>query len=260
VSVASYIVEGQPVRVYVISSRRAQNVPNMEQHLAGVPHLWVVKPGEKADYLYTGAENVVEAGGEPYTWQRNFAIRSTPIGAYCVQIDDDLRKLSWVFPGQNPIRISVGHAIAQLVHACEGLDAYYAGVAPTTNAYFTHDTYHLTGFIRSAFIALRPGHGTQFDNQFPLKADYDMTLQHLRKFGKVARVDSLLADFAYNAGSGGCVDYRTPELMAEVNRRLIEKWPGRIIENAKRPGEILMKWKPEPTSEPVQQPVGMFDD
>lgn len=242
------------VYVAVISARRPQNVPAMENHLQGVKHQWVVPAGQGDDYFYAGATDVTEVASTQDTHQRNHALRIAGT-RYCIQTDDDLRKLQFVMPGQKPRPCGMAEAIDLLIKACEVNDAYYSGVAPTDNAYFTRQMFTLDGFIRSALTCYRPDTRSEgklfYDDQFPLKGDYDLTCQHLQRYGRVARVDSLLGSFAYGQGSGGCVDYRTPELEQEVIARLMAKWPDAITPNAKREGEVRLRWRRRATLDQV---------
>lgn len=244
-----------PPYVAVISAGRPQNVPLMEGHLEGIPHQWVVPAGQEGDYEYAGAPSVTGVHSTQDTHQRNHALRIAGPLRYCIQIDDDLRALHFVIPSQAKRPCTMQEAIDLLIKACEVNDAYYAGVAPTDNAYFTRSMFNLSGFIRSALTAYRPGSGLFYDDQFPLKGDYDLTLQHLTKFGKVARVDSLLASFRYGQGSGGCVAYRTPALEQEVIEKLMAKWPDNINPNPKRPGEVRLRWRGQ-TEEPTVDGTG----
>ncbi len=246
--------------VAVISSGRPQNVPLMEDHLQGVPHQWVVPAGQEQDYrVMGGAEDVTGVASTQDTHQRNHALRIAG-QRYCVQIDDDLKRLQFVSPGQRPRPISMAEAIDLLIKACELNDAWYSGVAPTDNAYFTRSMFNLSGFIRSALTCYRPNSGLFYDDQFPLKGDYDLTCQHLAKYGRVARVDSLLGSFAYGQGDGGCVAYRTPELEQQVIEKLMAKWPDAIKPNPKRPGEVSLRWRGGATvAESVAPPAADVD-
>lgn len=228
--------------VAVISARRSHNVPLMEAHLTGVPHQWVVPIEDVEDYRYAGAPDVWGVKSTQDTHQRNAALDVAGPLRYCVQIDDDLKKIEFVMPGGKPVEITLGAAIETLIKACEMNGAYYSGVAPTNNAYFTRNLFNLTGFIRSALTAYRPGSGLRYDHQFPLKGDYDLTCQHLAKYGRVARVDGLLASFAFGQGSGGCVDYRTDDLEKEVVAKLMAKWPLAIKPNPKKDTEVRLRW------------------
>jgi hypothetical protein len=245
-------VQDSKVYVAVISAGRAGNVPKMEAHLEGVPHQWVVPQGQEDDYRAMGAADVWGTFSKQDTHQRNAALDIAGPLRYCIQTDDDLKRLEFVMPGGKPMEITFASAIEALITACELNDAYYAGIAPTNNAYFTRNLYNLNGFIRSALTAYRPGSALRYDHQFPLKGDYDLTCQHLRKFGRVARVDGLLGTFAFGQGAGGCVDYRTPQLEDLVIERLMAKWPGKFKPNPKRPGEVRFRWTKDDVDDSVK--------
>jgi hypothetical protein len=227
--------------VAIISAGRPQNVPAMDA-LVDLPHVWIVPQGQAEDYRYAGADKVMETPSTQDTHQRNFAL-DVAGSRWCVQMDDDLQKLRYCVPGEKGQPITVSLAIGMMVAAAEDLGAFYAGIAPTDNAYFTRTAFNTTGFIRSAFTVYRPGSQLRYDHQFPLKGDYDLTCQHLAKYGRVARVDGLLGSFKFGQGSGGCVAYRTPVLEEMVIGKLMAKWPGIITPNTKRPGEVLLRWK-----------------
>lgn len=227
--------------VAVISAGRPQNVPKMAP-LLDLDHVWIVPSGQGEDYRYAGAGAVLETPSTQDTHQRNYAL-DVAGSRYCVQIDDDLQKLRFVSPGGGPIPLDVSVAVQVMIDRLHSEDAYYAGIAPTDNPFFTTREVNTTGFIRSAFTVYRPGSQLRYDHQFPLKGDYDLTCQHLAKYGRVARVDGILGTFKFGQGSGGCVAYRTPVLEEMVIGRLMAKWPGIITPNTKRPGEVLLRWK-----------------
>ena len=233
------VAKTQPF-VTIISAGRPQNVALMDAQV-DVPHVWVVPHDQIEDYRYAGAEDVIGTASTQDTHQRNYALDVAGY-RYCVQLDDDLKKMRYVVPGEDAVPITISQAIGMMIWALEENDAYYAGVAPTDNAYFTRVAVNTRGFIRSAFTVYRPGSGLRYDHQFPLKGDYDLTCQHLAKYGRVARVDGLLASFAYGQGSGGCVAYRTPQLEQDVIRKLMAKWPGVITPNPKRENEVRLRW------------------
>jgi len=232
--------------VAIISAGRPQNVPAMDA-LVDVPHSWIVPKGQESDYLYAGAEKVWGTPSTQDTHQRNAAL-DVAGSRWCVQLDDDLKKLRYCVPGEKGEPIAISTAIAMMMQMCVETDAYYAGIAPTDNAYFTRTAVNTTGFIRSAFTVYRPGSGLRYDHQFPVKGDYDLTCQHLQKYGRVCRVDGLLGSFAYEQGSGGCVAYRTSEMEQDVIQKLMAKWPGVITPNPKRENEVRLRW---PGSAPV---------
>jgi hypothetical protein len=234
--------------VAIISAGRAQNVPAMDA-LVDTPHVWIVPTGQAADYRYAGAEKVMETASTQDTHQRNYAL-DVAGHRWCVQLDDDLKKLRYCVPGEKGQPITISLAIGMMIAAAEDNGAFYAGIAPTDNAYFTRVAVNTAGFIRSAFTVYRPGSQLRYDHQFPVKGDYDLTCQHLQKYGRVARVDGLLGSFAYGQGSGGCVAYRTPEMERDVIAKLMAKWPQAITPNPKRENEVRLRW---PGSAPVTE-------
>lgn len=239
------------VLVTVISARRPQNVPAMEAHLEGLDHVWFVPEGQGGDYEYAldaiGAPvAIVEIESTQDTHQRNAALDwAERLGKWCVQIDDDLKRLRRTTPGFQSDRydLTVSEAIESLVDGIWRAEAHYGGLAATDNAGFAQRTITTTSFVRSAFMAVRPGSGLRFDDQFRLKGDYDYTLQHLQKYGRVARLDTLLPTFDFGQGSGGCVDYRTDEVEQEAIERLRRKWPQNISRRTDKPNEVRLVWR-----------------
>ena len=97
-------------------------------------------------------------------------------------------------------------------------------------------------FILGDFSVIKPT-DLRFDTRFKLKEDYDYTLQHIQKYGGVARCDSIIAKFKHRVNKGGAVDIRTPEIEQESIRLLRKKWGRNIVDNPKRPNEVLLRVK-----------------
>lgn len=204
---------------------------------------WYVGECELDFYELEGAGHVVEAGG--LMQARNHAIDDAQAqGAWSVQLSDDLYKLE---NADESTPLSVEGAAKAIVAAsiCQG--AHYAGVAPTANKFFYSAlrpiSEHL--FIVGDFIAISPETPLRFDTNLRLKEDYDYTLQHLETYGTVCRCNYILASFRHRSNKGGAVSYRTPEAEQEAISYLKTKWGDNIRDNAKRPNEILMKWRPK---------------
>jgi hypothetical protein len=73
----------------------------------------------------------------------------------------------------------------------------------------------------------------RFDERFPLKEDYDFTLQNLNKYRKVLRINKYCYDVKQKEQTGGVADYRTLE---EERRQLLllqKKWGSDIIKEDK---------------------------
>jgi hypothetical protein len=247
------------VFLIVISHKRPQNVAPVSA-LTG-PATWLVAPGQERDY----AAAVAAAGGElrlgrlGVTQNRNAALElAFSQKLPCAMLADDLR--GWYRAvryddndgdgrskgkpryGKEPITIKQTYAM--LWDGLEATGARLAGAAPTDNAFFTNfeQPIRTAHFIIGNVLLIRPC-PLRFDEHLRDKDDYDYTLQHLARYGVVARHDQVLADFRVGKGAGGIVDARTEQLAIETVAYLQAKWGTRIMRtHPRRKHEVLLCW------------------
>ena len=230
----------------VISHQRPKNVVTMRKALGGAQATWYIDRNDSVEhYKMAGAERVACSGG--LVESRNQALDDAfHRGLPCIQLSDDLKKLRRAISNKNKeaAQISFAAAVDTLATAAQANGARLAGCAPTDNAfYFNPDKpVHSTAFIVGDFILVYPCQ-LRFDDELPLKEDYDYTLNHLSAFGRVARCNSILASFAHRTNAGGAVAYRTDALEQQAIQHLKSKWGDAIKDNPRRPNEILMRWK-----------------
>ena len=241
----------------IISSGRPKRVPAMQEHLgrlAGI-ETWYVGDGEAADYRYAGAKNVVEAGGLSASRNRALDVAFS-MGMVCAQLDDDLTAVDWCGDGITKHRITLERAIG-LVQAGLGNGAYFAGAAATDNAFFMPKkdgkpvpiSDHV--LIVSSFSCVAPN-PLRFDEGMRLKEDFDMTIRHLKQFGKVARVNTVLAGFQHRTNLGGAVQYRTTEAEMEAIAYLQAAHPG-WLSKGRNDIEVRLVYPPfDPTISPLR--------
>jgi hypothetical protein len=218
----------------------------MEQHCAGLDPIWYVGAGEAPDYRYCGAGRVVEAGA--LCVSRNRALDDAhQAGVACLQLSDDLRGVARTTgtTRADVTPIPLADAVRELQEAMDQAGAHLAGVAPTANPFYSRQRVHNRGFIVGDMCLVAWGCHLRWDELLPLKEDYDYTCQHLASYGAVARVDWLLASFAHRTNKGGAVAVRTHELEQQAIGRLLQKWPGHIKPNPRRPDEVLLRWQPK---------------
>jgi len=231
-------VGGHKVYVGVISHKRAKNVPKMEK-LCG-PMTWYVGDGEAQAYKIMGATNVIESGG--LCRSRNAILDDAfAHDLPAIELSDDLRRLEIASNKAEKKEASLDDAVTLMFNALETSGASMAGVAPTSNAFFFNPNkpIHTSAFVVGDFIMVKPT-TLRFDEELRLKEDYDYTLQHLMKYGVIARCNAVLATFAHRTNKGGACDYRTSELEQQTIRQLKDKWPGMLKDNPKRKDEILL--------------------
>lgn len=239
-----------PLHVAVISARRPDAVAAMAPFLARVPSepTWYVDAASEAAYRSAGAASIVVAGDGSLVASRNAALDAAfAAGVPCVQLSDDLRSLRAIAArGGPPYAFDLDLAIRALLDGLHESGAYLAGAAPTANPFYASPTLALRHFIVGDFMVVRPS-PLRMDPRAELREDYDFTLQHLSRFGSVARLDWVLAEFAHRGNAGGAVSTRAedPGRNAAVNAYLLAKWPGCLRPNPRRPGEVLLSWPPK---------------
>lgn len=236
--------EGRRFYVAVVSSGRPANVQAM-QALVGDATWYVKTTGEVGAYADQGAPSVYGSGG--LCESRNMALaHAWKHGLPCVQLSDDLKKLrlACAVSGSHPLDFE--DAVDRIHSTMQRAGARLGGCAPTDNAFFFNPDrpFSTDRFIVGDFVVIEPCN-LLFDEQLRLKEDYDYTLQHLQKYGKVARRNDILATFAHRSNKGGAVAYRSPVVEQESIRYLQQKWPGCLRPNPKRPNEILLTWPPK---------------
>jgi len=231
-------IGGEKVYIGVISHKRPKNVPKMEE-LCG-PFTWYVGAGEAEAYIDAGAERVVESGG--LCRSRNAILDDAfALDLPAIELSDDLRKLEIATAAKEKHDATLDDAVRLMFAAMDSTGSRLVGVAPTSNAFFFNPNkpVHTVAFVVGDLIAVRPT-PLRFDEELRLKEDYDYTLQHVVKYGVIARCNSVLATFAHKTNKGGACDYRTTELEQQTIQQLRVKWPGLIKDNPRRKDEILL--------------------
>lgn len=226
-------------QVFVISHLRPENVQRVQSFL-GIHPTWVVGKGEAQDYLNAGAIKVIEGGS--LVDSRNAALdRAFEDGAICVQLSDDIRKLELLtFPQKTKREITFLEALDFFDYHLSNSPFKLYGVPPTPNAFYVHKELSTNLFIIGDFIVVKPT-DLRFDPNLRLKEDYDYTVQHIKKYGGVMRLDSVLATFSHYSNKGGAVAVRNEKLEQEQIAYLMKKHPGAFRLNPRRKNEIILK-------------------
>jgi hypothetical protein len=239
------IINNREAYIAIISARRPDAVQKMTKVLGIETVTWYVSKDDCDDaYRSEGARRIMRTG--TLCASRNAALedafeRNLP----CIQLSDDLGAMA------EPVwSAEKGKFIAQPVpfrHVFEGLvdglrtGAKLVGAAPTANPfYYRGKSIHNRAFIVGDCMCVAPSE-PRFDEKLKLKEDYAFTIDHLKKYGMVARKDDLLLTFAHRTNKGGAVAYRTPELEQETIAYLQQKYPGWLKPNPRRPNEILLR-------------------
>lgn len=223
--------------VYVISAGRYDKLNfNTEQKQK---YIFCVKKGEKHLYEKHGCKNVFETG--TLMQSRNTALdMAFNENKICVQLSDDLKKVTTNKNFAPKKQVDIDFAIDQLVNVFKKVDGVYLmGIPPTSNDFFAKSLISKNTFCIGDMLFVKPN-DLRFDTSLTLKEDYDYTLQHLSKYKNCFRYQKYLFEFEHYKNKGGAVDYRTEQEEQKNIKILFAKWGNKIKLNPKRKNEILI--------------------
>jgi len=111
------------------------------------------------------------------------------------------------------------------------IGAYYWGINVNKDPqiYREYTPFSTVSYIGSPFSCFLKGNNCWYDERFPLKEDYDMTIQQLNKNRVVFRVNKFYYQVRQGQQQGGCATYRNLE---EEHRQVLllqKKWGKRIV-------------------------------
>lgn len=81
----------------------------------------------------------------------------------------------------------------------------------------------------------------RYDENLPLKEDYDMTLQVLNKYRKVLRINYAHYFARQHSNKGGCASYRTIQREKEQFELLERKWGNKIVQRDSGKSSVTRK-------------------
>ena len=225
-------------KFYVISKGRADTAKEVEARF-GVPTTWVIPEDEAYD-----VENVVYQKEPGLCNARNTVLDDCfKTHEYCFMLDDDYIK-SYRFQSKTEkIEIPFTELAEEMLNVlAQHAPIRLAGCVPTDNAFFSSQKVQLKHFCIGACLLVRKT-DLRFDTNFSLKEDYDYTLQHVRKYGGVARLGYMSPSFNHYSNTGGVVAYRNDELEAQSVELLKRKWGKAVRDNPRRPNEVILNIK-----------------
>ena len=223
--------------VYVISAGRYDKLNFTTEQKN--KYIFCVKKGEKDLYEKHGCKNVFETG--TLMQSRNAALdMAFNENKICVQLSDDLKKVTTNKNFKPKQQIDLDFAIEELVNVFNKVDGVYLmGIPPTSNDYFAKSLISKNTFCIGDMLFVKPN-DLRFDTLLTLKEDYDYTLQHLARDKNCFRYQKYLFEFEHYKNKGGAVDYRTEQEEQKNIKILFAKWGNKIKLNSKRKNEILI--------------------
>lgn len=80
-----------------------------------------------------------------------------------------------------------------------------------------------------------------FDENFPVKEDYEIGLRHIQQFGGVLGIDYFVWQNSHWKDEGGCRDYRSDQMERECINRLIKMYPQYIQSVSNKKSQYSIK-------------------
>jgi len=228
----------------IISHNRPENVKKMEELTdIGEKLHWYVGKDEKKSYKDAIGE-VIEGGN--LCESRNKALQlANSEDKSCLMLDDDLVKIE-MFTSLGKRELSFANMVHEMRVVLDGSPLCLAGTATTGNRYFFHPErpYGYKHFIGGWCTLSKFPIDIFYDEKLKTKEDYDITLQHIAKYGGVIRLNYLVPTFLHWNNKGGVVDTRTDAVERKSIAYLKKKWKESVYINKKRGDtEILLRIK-----------------
>lgn len=181
------------------------------------------------------------------TGQRNAILDYYPEGTQVIQIDDDIKSFAQL-RGRDLADMNVQENkdfCERAFEAAEKAGTKMWGVYPVANAFYMSRTLTPCGFCIGACFGIIVGE-IRADPTMPCKQDYDLTLQHIRKYGRIVRYNNVTIRADHYTMKGGCYENRQKrgkEMDIQTAIYLVNKYPGMVKLNTKREGEVLITLK-----------------
>lgn len=200
----------------------------------------VVKESEADEYIKNGNDIVIcpNSAQGSISRIRNWILDNLFDDADClVLLDDDCKGIGrWqdqekkVF---NPFELQ--HFCENASQLCHDFGFKHWGLNCVTDkgAYREYSPFGTLQYIGGPFQAHLKDSEIRYDENLPLKEDYDMTLQHIHKYGGALRFNFAHYEVKQAEQEGGCASYRNLDYEKSQFFDLQKKWGKDIIKRDK---------------------------
>lgn len=153
----------------------------------------------------------------------------------CLIIDDDLKGIFY-FEKKKRIKVEAEDFMDFLtkysIQAQEiGAKFWGININQDYQCYREYTPFSTRSYIGGPFQCFLKGNECKYDENLPLKEDYDMTLQQLNKYRVVLRINKFHYECEQSTNAGGCATYRNIEREKEQLKLLQKKWGSHIVSN-----------------------------
>lgn len=196
----------------------------------------VVRESEKEEYLENGNNIVVcpDSAQGNLCRVRNWILETQFEDCDCIVLLDD--DCSYVGRWENQKKIKFGmdqfREFCEIqAKVCQDFGFHFWGLNCVTDkgAYREYTPYGTLQYIGGPFQAHLRSSEIRYDEGLPLKEDYDITLQHILKYGGCLRVNFGHYEVKQSEQVGGCATYRNLEREKDQFFLLQKKWGKNVV-------------------------------
>lgn len=169
------------------------------------------------------------------TRTRNWILDNTD-DEWVVFVDDDVKIQGWteLQPRCGKQRKLTGDQwtaeFVRLFELTEAMNYRVWGVATQSalRSIYPYRPILFQSYLTASCMGILPRSGLRFDEDFPVKEDYELGLRCVQEDGGIIAARYLYWVNEHWTTDGGCRDYRTQEMEATAIRNLQRKYPGRV--------------------------------
>lgn len=195
----------------------------------------VVKESEANEYLKNGNEiiTVPDMAQGNVSRIRNYILDNLYDNSEAIFIIDDDCNGVYVYQKQKRIKLN-SDELLEFIESntilCKEWGYYHWGIncVPDKGAYREHTPFGTLQYIGSPF-GVHIKNDIRYDEELPLKEDYDYTLQHIKKYNGCLRINYANYEVKQSEQVGGCSTYRNLKEEKLQFEKLQNKWGSKII-------------------------------
>jgi glycosyltransferase involved in cell wall biosynthesis len=208
-----------------------------------------VPENEVEAYKQGGAKNVVGVPSDirGITRTRNWILDYSD-DPWVVMIDDDLKTAGWCellpFNGKHR-KLTEGQWLGEwgkLFEVTEGMNYRIWGTSTDSSlrAIYPYKPFMFQSYVTASCMGIINSSGIRFDENFPVKEDYEICLRCVKEDGGIVAARYLYWENHHWSGDGGCKDYRTKAMERKAILNLQKLYPGQVDYATDRKGEFCI--------------------
>ena len=164
---------------------------------------------------------------------KNFILETERKNDAVVFLDDDMSAINcWE---EKSIKVFKGKGLyaflEKYTNMCMewGFALWGINVNSDKQVYREYSPFSTLSYVSSSFACFLKKNELRYDERFPLKEDYDMTVQQFNRYRGLLRINKFFYVKKSAENTGGCALYRNIEKEREQIRLLQKKWGSRIV-------------------------------